>query len=94
MKKIKLIIDIDEKRFRDIQRIASIQIRRRSLTCEQIIANGKPLQTEFEEIKAEIREWYWQADKQKISKDPCVVDAMIDLFIRTVDKHIAELKGE
>jgi hypothetical protein len=41
---MKLIIELDEKRFKDIQRIASIQIRRRSLTCEQIIANGTPLE--------------------------------------------------
>ena len=32
----------------------------------------------------EIKEWYWNADKQSIAKDPCVVDAMIDLFIRTI----------
>ena len=49
---------------------------------------------ELEEIKSEIKEWYWQADKQKLSEDPCVVDAMIDLFIRTINKYISELKGE
>lgn len=43
---MKVIIELDEKRFKDIQRIASIQIRRRSLTCEQIIANGTPLEKE------------------------------------------------
>ena len=32
----------------------------------------------------EIKEWYWNADKQAIAKDPCVVDAMVDLFIRTI----------
>lgn len=31
-----------------------------------------------------IKEWYWSADKQALAKDPCVVDAMIDLFIRTI----------
>lgn len=55
---------------------------------------NRDLIIELEKIKAEIREWYWQTDKQKISKDPCVVDAMTDLFIRTVDNHIKELKGE
>ena len=40
---MKLVVELDEKRFKDIQRIASVQIRRRSLTCEQIIANGIPL---------------------------------------------------
>ena len=42
----------------------------------------------IEDIKAEIKQWYWQADKQALAKDPCVVDAMVDLFLRTVDKHI------
>lgn len=41
----------------------------------------------LEKIIAEIKEWYWQADKQKLAEDPCVVDAMIDLFIRTIDKY-------
>ena len=61
---------------------------------EIIVAQDLLAIEELEKIKAEIREWYWQADKQKISKDPCVVDAMTDLFIRTVDNHISELKGE
>ena len=43
----------------------------------------------IDDIKAEIKEWYWQADKQAIAKDPCVVDAMVDLFIRTINKHIS-----
>lgn len=47
---------------------------------------------ELEKIKAEIKEWYWQSDKQELAKDPCVVDAMTDLFIRTIDKHIKENK--
>ena len=41
----------------------------------------------LDNIEVEIREWYWQADKQALAKDPCVVDAMIDLFIRTIDKY-------
>lgn len=45
---------------------------------------------ELDKIRAEIKEWYWQADKQALAKDPCVVDAMIDLFIRTIDKYKAE----
>jgi broad-specificity NMP kinase len=44
----------------------------------------------LDKIKTEIKEWYWQADKQALAKDPCVVDAMIDLFIRTIDKYKAE----
>ena len=41
----------------------------------------------LDKIRAEIKEWYWQADKQALAKDPCVVDAMVDLFIRTIDKY-------
>ncbi len=44
----------------------------------------------LDKIKADIKEWYWQVDKQALSKDPCVVDAMIDLFMRIIDKHRAE----
>ncbi len=44
----------------------------------------------LDKIKAEIKEWYWQADKQALAKDPCVVDAMVDLFIRTIDKYKPE----
>lgn len=44
----------------------------------------------LEKISAEISEWYWKADKQALAEDPCVVDAMIDLFIRTIDKYKSE----
>ena len=43
----------------------------------------------LDKIRAEIRKWYWQADKQELAKDPCVVDAMVDLFIRTIAKYQA-----
>lgn len=39
---------------------------------------------ERERIISEIKKWYWDSDKQRLADDPCVVDAMIDLFIRTV----------
>ena len=48
----------------------------------------------LDKIKAEIKEWYWQADKQALAKDPCVVDAMIDLFIRTIDKYKKKMENE
>lgn len=44
----------------------------------------------LEKIRTEIKEWYWQADKQALAKDPCIVDAMVDLFIRTIDRYKAE----
>ena len=61
--------------------------------CDRIL---KALEQEpvLDKIKTEIKEWYWQADKQALSKDPCVVDAMIDLFIRTINKCKAESEVE
>ena len=44
----------------------------------------------LDKVRAEIKEWYWQADKQALAKDPCVVDAMIDLFIRTIKNYKTE----
>jgi hypothetical protein len=41
-------------------------------------------------LNPSVKEWYWQADKQALAKDPCVINAMIDLFIRTIDKYKAE----
>lgn len=41
----------------------------------------------LEKIKEEMRKWYFDVDVQSIAKDPCVIDAMIDLFIRTVNKY-------
>lgn len=43
-----------------------------------------------DDVIAEIKSWYWQADRQALAKDPCVVDAMVDLFIRTIYKHIGK----
>ena len=47
----------------------------------------------WEKCIKEIKEWYWDADKQSIAKDPCVVDAMVDLFIRTI-KECRPKEGE
>lgn len=47
----------------------------------------------WEKCIKEIKEWYWNADKQAMAKDPCVVDAMVDLFIRTI-KECRPKEGE
>lgn len=64
--------------------------RKAEIVISQLRADRDRLQDAIEKIKVEIKEWYWQADKQALAKDPCVVDAMIDLFIRTIDKYKAE----
>ncbi len=40
---MKIVIDITEERYKDIQRIAEVQLNRRTPTVEQIVANGTPL---------------------------------------------------
>lgn len=40
---MQVVIKIDEARFRDIQRIAEVQLNRRTDTVEQLIAKGTPL---------------------------------------------------
>ena len=37
---MQILIDIDENRFRDIQRISTVQLKKRTPTLEQVIANG------------------------------------------------------
>ena len=66
------------------------------IPIEQMIKDSikEAKNTVLEDIKAEIKEWYWQADKQAIAKDPCVVDAMVDLFIRTINKHMESEDGD
>ena len=94
---MKLIINIDENRFKDIQRIASVQIIRRSLTCEQIIANGTPLQAELEEIKAEIGLYYSDCLLSISENDEdCKIcnKNVFESILRKIDNHISELKGE
>ena len=40
---MQIVIDIDEKRFKDILRISTVQLRGRTPTLEQVIATGTPL---------------------------------------------------
>lgn len=55
--------------------------------CQQMVEWLKELKAHreaWENCIKEIKEWYWNSDKQSIAKDPCAVDAMVDLFIRTI----------
>ena len=47
---MKIVIEIDEARFKDIQRIAEVQLERNHFqTAEQIIAKGVPIEQESED---------------------------------------------
>lgn len=76
---MKLIIDIPDNVYEWVKNTGKFGLYR--FDTAKVIQNGTPL----DDVKAEIKGWYWQADKQALAKDPCVVDAMVDLFIRTID---------
>ena len=83
----------DEELITGLRHIAHTMGRNGHSYYQHIAENAiKALEQEdvLDKIKAEINEWYWQADKQALAKDPCVVDAMVDLFIRTIDKYKTE----
>lgn len=40
---MQIVIDIDERRFKDILRISTVQLKGRTPTLEQVIAKGIPL---------------------------------------------------
>ena len=77
---MKLIIEIDEKTYNKFKKgITDIE---GNLTVRKAVRNSKPLQAEFEKIKAEI--------KKMRSKQNCSCSDCLDI----IDNHIKELKGE
>ncbi len=65
--------------------------------CKKCAEEHRQLAEWLKELKAyreawdkcikEIKEWYWNADKQAMAEDPCVIDAMVDLFVRTIKEY-------
>ena len=41
----------------------------------------------LDKIKEDIKEWYNNIDKQELIKNPCIIDSMVDLFIKIIDKY-------
>ena len=66
-----------------------------TLTQEEMTAVRMAIRSleAWEKVKEEIKQWYWDADKQTLRTDPCVVDSMIDLFLRTINKHLKEVEN-
>ena len=89
---MKLIVDIDEDVY---TRLFDNGIQDNEIAEDDVceMARALRLGTPLDDVKAEIKRWYWQADKQALAKDPCVVDAMVDLFIRTID-NIGKVESE
>lgn len=86
---MKLIIDIDEEQYKEIIENDYIYSLGESdlVQLENKIYNGKPLQEEYEEIKAEILEAYPYFDSADVHWG-------FDICRDIVDNHIKELKGE
>ena len=77
---MKLIIDIDEEMYkRTIEENCTISI------IDYMIINGKTLQTELEEIKAEIRELSYNGEI-------CTIDRY--KVEKALDNHIKELNND
>ena len=85
----KLIIDIDEKDYEVIKRECSTKDIV-PIGWVQIL-NGKPLQTELEEIKAEISGITFMTTAHSINARGMI---FTDSLNKLIDEHIAELKGE
>lgn len=75
---MKIVIDLDEKYYNDIKNSPTAS-NYSTLYALFGIRNGKPLQTELEEIKAEF-------------EDRILLNQTV--AIQIIDKRIAELKGE
>ena len=56
---MQIVIEIDEERYEDTKRIASVQMNYRTPTIEQIVANGTPLDKHDEEVIKETVESIW-----------------------------------
>lgn len=68
---MKIVIDIPEARYKDIQRIASVQLENFHFkTVEQIIASGVPLQKYRYKILQQIESYHVKAKELEYVKKP------------------------
>ena len=85
--KMQIVIDIDEKRFRDIQRISTVQLKKRTPTLEQVIANGTLLPEghgrliDAEDVKNNHEKWLGYLDEDMIARLNIAVDNHIPTII-------------
>ena len=77
----KIIIEIDEQSYEDAINDTEWDTLSLGIYLKEQVKNGKPLQAEFEEIKAEIKA------SRILTTDRIIVDEILD-------NRIAELKGE
>ena len=86
-----LIIDIDESTYKRLKEY--YDAGNYGPVSEFAIANGIPLEEEFEKIKAEI-DTMLKSDEVKNDKWANVIINKSYLFKRIINNHIKELKGD
>ena len=82
---MQIVIDLDERRFKDILRISTVQLKGRTPTLEQVIAKGIPLPKGHGRLidadalyKQDKEEWLCPNNAPFISTDYAHVFAEID----------------
>ena len=104
---MEIVIKISEERFRDIQRIAEVQLESNHFqTAEQVIANGIPLpkghgrlidqESVLDKIEEEIKDTLY-VDSGKIDADDVIEEfnrvTRMEV-LRIIDKYKTESEGE
>ena len=87
---MKIVIDLDEKYYNDIKNSPTAS-NYSTLYALFGIRNGRPLQAELEEIKAEISDYAVVDDSKSIKRG---FEIMQGIVLELLDNHISELKGE
>ena len=86
---MKMIIDIGEKEYENVLKFTDCY------AFGYAIANGKPLQEELEEIKAEMNDYTVATgvlSKAEYSIAQCAFEAMKSIAFTIIDNHINNLK--
>lgn len=87
---MKLMINIDEKQFRDIQRISEVQLKRRTPTLEQVVANGTLIE---QEPKTGQERWICPLCKTTMVKYPYPIieqEPILDKIRAEIEKTVWE----
>ena len=91
---MKLIIDLPDKIYENIKKRGFVSSRY-DLKIAVAVDNGKPLQEELEEIKAEMNDYTVATgvlSKAEYSIAQCAFEAMKSIAFTIIDNHINNLK--
>lgn len=86
---MKVIIDVDEKRYKDIQRIAEVQLDRRTDTVEQLIAKGTPLDDLIAEL-GRCKTWHEMQLSERDTKGKLMISDIFSHIIAIIDGYTTD----